>query len=276
MHIQVVENTSSELVVRLVPLYAFWLFAFGFASVLAGPFSLWLLGRTTELEVHGGELQYRRSFLRLIELEGRTIPIQAIRSVDTPTYYSFGPTMDVTVHTEHESLRIRFVNLEGDSKRALAARLRTAVELPFDLTEHSGKKGPIFGGILGGMLLIAGLWSLSLLQTSTVVGSSAQQRLTVRIRRWLLPWTREKSIDLTDFESVDHRELSLRSDSDIEATSNFVFAQTKSGKRIKLAAGPMFTDDSAALIADLIEGWVKGTQWASRKRSKKRVNRRRR
>jgi membrane protein YdbS with pleckstrin-like domain len=257
MRIKVLENTSEQLIVRMVPTAAPVVVGCGLLLLLAGPWVVWVLGYTTDLELQSDELQFRRAFLGRFDVEERVIPIEEVQNVDTQVYASMGQTLDVTIRTQSGDLRVPFSNLDGDAKIALASRLSNAIANAEDFSENSGMGTPMLGFFLGAALALGGLICLVMLQTSTVVGSKGEGWLGVRTSRWLIPYNRESSIELTEFETINHVEVEVNTHSAPSASSNSVFVKTKSGKALPLAAGPMFTDESTAEIKQIVGEWVR-------------------
>ena len=265
MRIKVVENTRDQLIVRMVPTAAPVLFLGGLLFFLLGPLTVWLLGYTTELKVNSDELSFKRAFLTRYDADEWSIPVDAIREIDTQVYASMGKTLDITIHTNSRGLRVPFDNLDGDAKRALATRLKAAIASGNNFSESSGSGLPTIGVILGAALTCAGLCCLYFLQTSTVIGSKEEQWLGVRISRWLFPLSRESRIELSDFLTVNHKAFSITTDAP-SASSNSVFVATKTGKTLPLASGPMFTEKSTEEIEMIVESWVRAANRPARKR----------
>ena len=263
MKIKVLENTPEQLVVRMVPIAAPIVMLFGLLFLLGGLLTIWLLGYNTDLKIQSGELQFRRAFWGSFDANERTIPVEEIRTVDTQVYASMGKTLDVTIHTRSESLRVPFDNLDGDAKERIALRLKEAIASGSDFSENSGTDLPMMGTFLGAFMSFGGVICLFFLQTSTIVGSRSEDSLGVRISRWLLPYKRESNIDLSNFGTIGHRPFSVVSHCAPDASSNSVFVQTNTGESLKLAAGPMFTDGSTEEIKQIVEGWVRAANRAA-------------
>ncbi len=177
-----------------------------------------------------------------------------------------GRTLDVTVLTSSDSLRVPFDNLDGDAKIELASRLMQAIVSGGEFSENSGMGTPMPGIFLGGFLSLAGLFCLGFLQTSTVVGSRNQGTLSVKVFRWLILNKRESSIELSDFRTVKHVPFSIESYSGISATSNSVFVESKTGETMHLASGPMFTEESTESVKRIVGGWVRAANRLAKKR----------
>ena len=265
MRIKVLENTSEQLVVRMVPTAKFFVIACGVLFLLGGPLVFWILGYTTELKISANELQIMRALLGRYAVNERRIPLEDIRAIDTQVYASMGKTLDLTIHTDSAKIRVPFENLDGDAKIALASRLKSAVALGNDYSESAGSGLALTMLFVGLGMILIGLYMLSILQTSTIVGSRKEGLLKVRISRWLIPFSRESSIELSKFESVEYTERSLDG-----ASSNSVLVQTTTGETLPLAAGAMFTDDSTRKIDAIISRWVHAANRPARKSKRKR------
>ena len=266
MQIKVLKNTPDQLVVRMVPIAAPIVLLCGLLFVLGGLLTIWLLGYNTDLKIQSGELQFRRAFWGSFDANERTIPVEDIQTVDTQVYTSMGQTLDVTIHTKSESLRVPFDNLNGDAKERMALRLNEAISSGGDFSENSGTDLPMLGIFLGALMSLGGVICLFFLQTSTVVGSRSEGSLGVKISRWLLPYKRESNIDLTNFGTIWHKPFSVVTYCAPSASSNSVFVQSNTGESLKLAAGPMFTDDSTEEIKQIVEDWVRDANRSAKKR----------
>ena len=165
MRIKVLESTSTELAVRMTPTAAPVLFLGGLLFLLAGPFTAWLLGYTTELKVNSDELHFKRAFLGRYDTDEHSIAVEDIRGIDTQVYESMGKTLDITIHTDSMDLRVPFDNLDGDRKIVLASQLRNAIVSGADFSESSGMSLPTTAVILGAALSIGGLCCLLLLDS---------------------------------------------------------------------------------------------------------------
>ena len=138
----------------------------------------------------------------------------------------------------------------------MASRLTNAIVEGKDVTESSGKTLPFLGLFMGFVMILFGICLLFLLQTSTIIGSRNEHTLKVRIRHWLIPVSRESSIELAEFACVDFTEMAINNPTGVSASSNSVLVQSKTGKKLPLALGPMFTEDSTQKIITIIEAWA--------------------
>ena len=260
MRIKVLENTRDQLNVRMVPIGVPIVLAFGGLLVLCGPLVAWSLGYTTDLKLQNQELQVTRALLGRYDVKEHKVAVKDIRSIDTQIYTSMGSTLDVTIHTNSGDIRVPIEALDGDAKIAIASRLTDAIVQGRDFTESSGKNLPQLGFFLGVIMMLLGICSLLLLQTSIIIGSRSESILRVRIRHWLIPVSRESSIGLTEFSSVNFTEMGVINPSGVSAFSNSVFVQSSTGNKLPLAVGPMFTDDSTQEITKIIKVWVKAVR----------------
>ena len=263
MRIKVVENTHNQLNVRMVPIAVPLLVAFGGLLVLCGPLVAWSLGYTTDLKLRNQELQITRALLGRYDVKEHRVAVKDIRSIDTQIYTSMGSTLDITIHTNSGDIRVPFEALDGDAKIAMASRLTEAIVQGKDYTESSGQNLPHLGFFLGAVMILLGICLLLLLQTSTIIVSRSESILRVRIRLWLIPVSRESCIDLTKFASVDFAEMGVNNPAGVSASSNSVFLQSKTGTKLPLAFGPMFTEDSTQEIMKIIKVWVKARPYSA-------------
>jgi|GEM_PF-3955747 len=256
MRISVLENTSDQLRVRMTPTAAVFMLVFSLLLILGGVFTARTLGTCSELTLKNSELHYRKSVYGRLFVEEKTFPASEVE-FDTHVYESsFGKTRDVRLRTGAGNTRIPFPMLDGEGKRKIAEDFNAAVQLEENHVESSDSSGLALGAFFGGLLAIGGLACLFFQQSSSLTLSRRHDKISISISRWLVPGAKHDSMKLSEFEQVKSSEMKVGGNSTPTASSNYVFIQGKLGKTIGLAVGPMFTEDSTAEIAELINTWI--------------------
>lgn len=257
MNISVLQDKPDHLELKLTPKASWVMVVFGFLFLSSGILVVWLLGDVTHVTIDKKSLVVRQLFLNRYPAKGVKVPVGSIQKINTKLYrLGITESYEVNVATHAKEFPITLASLDGDEKKVLAKRLHAAVQTRQNLRYSSGKESMWLGLFVGLVCWLGGFVCLIFLQTSVVTAGLFNNRVEVRTRLWLLPFVaRKQSVFLEDIVDIDDVIFEFR-----RAHSYFVLIQTKDGKKIQLAIGPMFTDESAEQVKHSLMEWLAANQ----------------
>ncbi len=255
MNIRVHQNTKQQLQFVLRPTGWIYVIA-GLVFIGLGVLAMWFLAHQTSLSVNDETARYEKRFLSAWVIKEFAIPVREIADISLELHEGFSPTYRVTFSTAGEFFYADFPMADGDKKREIVDRCNEAVGQSNGGTYKYTESGLIPGLILGGVCIIGGLYGLLSLQTITVSMDRAKQRMTIDQRRWLLPVGTHREIDLAMIERIATKQVAVRTVKH-HVSSYQVFVRCVDDEAVPIAAGPMFTENSAAETKKLLEGWLR-------------------
>ncbi|MEM9657208.1 MAG: hypothetical protein AAF961_02500 [Planctomycetota bacterium] len=258
MKISTLRNDRDRLELKLVPKAALWMFLFGILLLGGGLVTIWLLGCVTHVGIDGRTLTSDTLFLDRYLANRLVLPIEEIEEINTKIYSSgVSRSYEVNLVTSSREIPIRFADLDGDQKAALADQMAEALQSGREFRYQSGTGLMWTGIVLGVVCLLAGGACLVLLQTCTISVDRAEDLLEVRKRRWLVPfWIKTESTAISEIDRIGEKVCTFGSGSSAPtASSKYVFLRTTHGRCIQLCHGPMFTEESASEIREILRAW---------------------
>jgi hypothetical protein len=260
MKIKTLEADPQHLLIELVPSGEWILGSFGGLLMLLGPITVYLLGWVVVMAIDESGFHHEQSLLQLVWYERKSIPLNDIERFDSEIRKDLiGQTIVVFVQkTDGKKVDLRVGDMSGDDKRALVERLNTSLSSGDKFHNTSDLGAAVAGSsLLGGTLFAAGLFCLSFLQSTLIVGDSKARTICVGKRRRLTPWrvSQTQCIAISNFSHVSIAEFNVRSARGITTSSRYVAIQTLDGQSVPLAHGPMFTDESSQQISEILSEW---------------------
>ncbi|MEM9353314.1 MAG: hypothetical protein AAGA92_09900 [Planctomycetota bacterium] len=251
-------NDPDQFAFKLTPKGVPWMLLFGLALLCGGVGTVWALGCVTRIEVGSEGLAAEQLFLGRFAIERREAAATEIEAVNTKIYnYGISRSYEVNVVTSSDEFPIPVASLDGDQKAALAEQMQAALVGGSDLDYRSSTGLMWIGFALGAMCLVGGYYCLAFLQTSTITVDRPAKQIEVANRRWLLPFRRRaETVALNQVDGFEQRVFRLGSRHSQLPESYFLSIRTKDSRRVRLADGPMFTEESASEVQKLLKQWT--------------------
>ena len=247
MQIKVQENSKQRLKIKLTPTRQWLGLLFGAIFVGLSYVVLLAMGTSTDLKLGPKTLDITtRSALRGNEQE--SVSRDQIQSVSVELFqYGIGQSYEVVIKTTDKDYPLSFPTLDGDAKRAMADELTQLIAKPDGRFENSSGSLAFAIG-LAAMVLLAGLSSLVLVQSSTITADRESDKLCISRNFCFIPLP-TKCLSARSYERVNLRSFRV---SGVES----YYATAIGDKQASLAVGPMFTDTSIKEISNTLSDWV--------------------